>query len=264
MNARWLLALLVASGCAAKPELPFTLDGLRSAPGVYEVTNNTVRNPSRRLIHILDWHFVDRSDFATDTALNGEELERAYIQHLSDVEAVQSQQRKLLQYLVERHALRTVYLEGISSETLNSFESTLDLILKDRRTVASTRSLLADNAVQSVLDDTDIDPADLLSSSVALRLNYLQIGAAGQLALDGRICIMPAEDEAAYQAADPLASGEYRFDAAANERRETAICRTALAKDKVAMVILGSDHDLADNVPDDCEYIRVAVSGLPE
>jgi hypothetical protein len=95
------------------------------------------------------------------------------------------------------------------------------------------------------------------------REDRLRIGACCDLALEGQIGIMPAESELAYHAADPVKPGGLEFDAAANERRETALCETVLRHDNVAVVILGAAHDLSDNVPVECQYVRVSVSGLP-
>jgi hypothetical protein len=41
---------------------------------------------------------------------------------------------------------------------------------------------------------------------------------------------------------------------------EDAIVRRVLAGTaRTELLVLGGAHDLSDNVPDDCEYIRVAV-----
>jgi hypothetical protein len=97
----------------------------------------------------------------------------------------------------------------------------------------------------------------LLREHVEHQEELLRLGAAGRLALDGQLCIMPAEDAVAYRAANPLKSGSVEIDPAANEQRESAFCKTVLARDKVAVLILGGAHELIDNVPRDCGYIRV-------
>ena len=48
-----------------------------------------------------------------------------------------------------------------------------------------------------------------------------------------------------------------RFDPDANERRETAIVGKLLKAGPVAVIILGGEHDLSDNVPTSCEYIQL-------
>ena len=53
------------------------------------------------------------------------------------------------------------------------------------------------------------------------------------------------------------------FNSAVIEAREDAMVRNRLSE-KFAVVILGGGHDLGDNVPGGCEYVRVSVSGLQD
>ena len=72
-----------------------------------------------------------------------------------------------------------------------------------------------------------------------------------------RMCLA-AEDRKAFESANPVgADGTIDDDDAMNETRESVIVRTMLKSRPVSFVVLGSAHNLADNVPDDCEYIRI-------
>lgn len=64
--------------------------------------------PTRRLVHVLDWHFVPREAFEADTP--GADYEG----HLELVRTIQANQRKLLESL----AWRAVYIEGRALENL--------------------------------------------------------------------------------------------------------------------------------------------------
>jgi len=70
--------------------------------------------------------------------------------------------------------------------------------------------------------------------------------------------VLAAEDPVLLEAANPVGKdGSVRFDADANERRESAIVRRLLKAGPVAVIVLGGGHDLSDNVPFGCEYIRL-------
>lgn len=61
------------------------------------------------------------------------------------------------------------------------------------------------------------------------KLDVLRIGAAGQLARDGKLNVLPAEDQVADARANPVDQGSIRFDEHANEEHEDAIVNNLLA-----------------------------------
>ena len=72
--------------------------------------------------------------------------------------------------------------------------------------------------------------------------------------------ILPVEDKALYEAANPVVDGRVQWDDEANEAREDAIVRKLLER-PVSVVIMGGGHDLSDNVErlaPEAEYVRVA------
>ena len=83
-----------------------------------------------------------------------------------------------------------------------------------------------------------------------LRDIRLQLGAVGQLLIAGEaVDVMPLDDAELQAAADPVqADGSVRFDQAANDRRERAMVERLLKAGSVAIVILGRDHDLGDEI----------------
>ena len=67
-----------------------TAASLRPMPSVVEVTVRTAKQPTHRIVHILDWHYVPKKQFLLDTP-GGD-----YDAFLDDVEALQKQQRALI------------------------------------------------------------------------------------------------------------------------------------------------------------------------
>ena len=134
-----LLLLIVLSGMAdsAPPnpapsdsdavELPW-LDELevdfapifRHLPNVAEVTRHgPTERPTHRIVHLLDWHFVDRETFAadlrslSDKPIADAEIDRRHAKHLTNVAQVQAQQMALLRWLIKHHGLERVHVEGL-------------------------------------------------------------------------------------------------------------------------------------------------------
>ena len=74
--------------------------------------------------------------------------------------------------------------------------------------------------------------------------------------------VLPAEDADRLEKANPVGlGGKVEFDAEADDRREDAIVRSMLAGDRVAVIVLGGDHELAKNVRlaahGSCQYVRI-------
>ena len=91
------------------------------------------------------------------------------------------------------------------------------------------------------------------------------IDAAGQALVAGDIeSVLPAEDEAAFEAALDTDDG-VKFDAAANDAREAAMVRRLAERGPLAVVLLGVRHDLSKHAKErGCDYIKVFVDGLPK
>ena len=61
--------------------------------------------------------------------------------------------------------------------------------------------------------------------------------------------VRPLDDAELQAAADPVRpDGNVQFDQAANDRREEAMVKRLLEAVPAAIVILGRDHDLADEI----------------
>jgi hypothetical protein len=84
-----------------------------------------------RIVHILDWHFVQRDLFALDLrrtqpGVTEAGLEKAYAEHLATVEAVQVEQRELLAALLKEQGARAVLAEGLTPEGLETWRERVE------------------------------------------------------------------------------------------------------------------------------------------
>lgn len=77
--------------------------------------------------------------------------------------------------------------------------------------------------------------------------------------------VLPTETEESLEDGAPFdAKGNVMLDADQIEKREDVIVEHLLNGEHVVFVVLGGAHDLSDNVPDDCEYVRVATKKYSE
>ena len=110
---------------------------LRQLPGVAEVEVRRSDRPARhRIVHLRDWHFLPKDLFAADIRDQGDrpvrqaEVDRLYSAFLSEVEAVQAEQRALLRCLVEHHGLSTVFQEGLTQGDMPVYRAKLRVLRK--------------------------------------------------------------------------------------------------------------------------------------
>lgn len=89
MSKAALPALILLAGSTTQPDLPLAPDHLRQFAQV-EVPLQPSR-PTRRIVHVLDWHFVQREAFEADTP--GAD----YDEHLELVRTIQDGQRRSLE-----------------------------------------------------------------------------------------------------------------------------------------------------------------------
>jgi hypothetical protein len=237
MQTAFFVLLLLALGCesAEPPEAParpsafIEAETLKAMPYVAAVEVWSIgEQPKRQVFHLFNWHYVDPASFQAD---GGEDWES----FLADVEAVQVEQMALLRNLAKSHGLKAVFLEGIAQEEIPGFRKLLGHLARWKKP-----------KVDGPLDEflIDMHRQDTLMA--------------------GELEVLPAEDLEAMEAANPVQGGQVQVDEAANERREDTIVRNVLASElAVAVLILGGDHNLADNLQriggGQVEYVRVQV-----
>lgn len=239
---------------AAEPSLISNSD-LAKLPHVHAVTFSPTTATERQIVHLLDWHFVPEADFAADLRdqssepISDEDIAELYEEFLAEVEAVQQEQMAILRVLIREHGLQAVYKEGLTAERLPAFTKLVGAMkgfkMKKPKGETPTEQFLLDQ----------------------YRQDLLHLGAAGRLLLSGELqAVLPAEDAEALAKANPAGpDGKIEFDAEADERREDAIVRSIVG-DRVAVIVLGGDHDLADNIQrvarGSCQYVRIELKGF--
>jgi len=173
---------------------------LRTLPNVASVTRHGSDKPTHRIIHILDWHLVDRPAFYVDMidVTEGEpptdqELAKWYDEHLAEVEAVQQQQHAALLHLAKHHGLTHVHLEGLTDAdkvVLDASVSAIKATSKDLAQLQRERAELVALVDPDELTQAAIDAIDTLIHGD--RIDRLRIGAVTQLLIDGtaphRLC----------------------------------------------------------------------------
>jgi hypothetical protein len=240
-----MISTLLTLFLTAPPNLP-------SLPDVASVkTVIQCDNPKLTLIHVRDWHFVDRERFAidvrdeSDTELTDADVAELFEGHRVAVEVIQKQQKRVLRKLVKKLKIKQVYHEGFTAEQLPAYQKRI-------KTLKEFKPYLPDG-------DSGLDQL----TRYEYQTDMLQIGAPGQLLIDGHIAaVIPAEDAEAYDAANPVKpDGLIVFDAKANEAREEAIVKNLMKASGTAVIVLGGAHDLSDNVPPGVRLLEVTVRG---
>ena len=236
---------------------------LNSLPGVVSVERlSSGKNPTKRIIHLRDWHFVTKDDYAkdirdtADNPLSDAEIDALYEQLLLEVEMIQLEQRSILRLLTRHHGLDHICIEGLVGRDVSIYKAKV-------RVLGDFGEKMSD--LRDSRDDLDGDEdSELIDQIDAVLKKYrqdtLQLGAAGQMVLSGELTnIRPSESLEAYEQANPLKEGTVVLDEEAIERRQDAIV-SVLTANNVSLVILGGAHDLANNLPADVEYCRVTTA----
>lgn len=248
MKAALIAAVVavVAAAIAIQPppekEWPPAWAELQNCPAVKSIeVIPAIGEPTKRIVHILDWHYVSRERFAVDfPGMEETAIDQEYARFLEDVARVQNAQFRILRWIAEREDSPAVYVEGIAGD-----ESYL---------IRAVSRAAWRNA--NPLEDPPIGEMTRLQ---------LMVGAAGRMyAADLLTSVTGVEDSEAHAAADPVGEdGELR-EVTADEKqaREDAIVRNLLDSDEeTAVIILGGGHDLTEairRVADaGCEYVRV-------
>ena len=227
------------------------LPDLQAMPGVASVKVTVACNdPKQTIIHVRDWHFVEKKSFIVDVRdesdedLADAEVDELFEQHRRDVAAVQKQQLRFLRALIPKLGIKQVFHESFGAEELPQYNEFIDVLRNFKRYLPT--------------GDSGLDQFTRYQYATDL----LQIGAPGQLLIDGHIkAVVPAEDSKAFEAANPVQTdGRIVFDVQANKAREDAIVTNIMkAKGRIAILVLGSAHDLSDNVPDGVKLIELTV-----
>lgn len=194
----------------------------------------------RQIVHVLDWHYVDKATFGECHRIEGEELDRRHAQMLKEVAAVHASQLEILAPVKE------VFSEGLTDENLPTYRAAL------RGTVAYHREL------KKLSADDGPTTATLLAEH---QVTLFKFGAVGELSLDGKLTELAAEGPE-FKAARPMGG---TVAPELELAREEAIVRRLVKHGKTCVVVLGGGHDLAPIIRkhDGWGYVRVMPRGYP-
>ena len=211
-------------------------------PEVAQVVIVPARKERRfRIVHLCNWHMIPRRDFETVLKADGletAEIDRRFRQHELRVESVQREQYSLMLFLVSELQLRSIHLEGLCMEDAERFSKRM----KQLRSAGLTGNTLSSQK----------------SKAEMIRQERLLAGTAGQLLMDGVLDVLPVEDRGVFEAASPFKSSAGINDVSQmTELRESAMVSHLIHDGDATFVILGGLHDLSNNVPDECEYVRI-------
>ena len=281
MNRSLMLVLAGAVFAASQAPAAETLDNLdadavaifRQLPGVVQVTRHgPPGRPSHRVVHLLDWHFVPKDRYAadlrslSDKLLSDAEVEGHWKELLREVAVVQTEQLVVLRQLIQRLGLRSIHVEGLTSRDMPIFEAKVAVLRKVGAELASLRSIVEELGEE----DAGQLVKQLEGVEQQQHRDLLQLGAAGRLLMEGTIkAVVPLEEVASYEAADPVAEdGTVVLNQDRIEARQDAQVKRLLDGGKCSLIILGGAHDLSDNLDrfsgGQTEYIRVATKRWQE
>jgi hypothetical protein len=202
---------------------------LRGLPGVAGVdATPATSNPHRRIVHFLDWHYVDL--LANDGRTDWEAF-------LREVEAVQLDQAAALQCLAQHHGLKRVLVEGLTETDMALLPDKVTQLREAEQNQPALKAQLAE--VQTLIQQNK-SATDRRNKAVALekqivgmlvahRTETLKMGAAVRLLVSGRLdAVLPLDDARLLDAAGPILPGG-KQDTAAVADREAAMVKKALA-----------------------------------
>ena len=248
------LHFAVAATFADEPSPGVDLSSqLRKIPAVASVVKMPIKSkPKQIIIHLLNWHFVSRDDFATDLSdssdgkLSEVEIEKQYYEFLDDVEAIQKEQKQILRYLIKNNEVRSVYLEGLTEKNLKTFNSFV-------KTLREFEVPEGNGAIDLFLKEQN-------------RRDLMQLGVPTQLMITNELkSVIPLENSTAFKLANPIAKdGKIKIDQEAEEKREDEMLKILRKGQGINVIVLGGGHDMTDNLErmkfDSVQYLRVATN----
>jgi len=263
---------------------------LRRLPGVVDVeTKVRAENPTTRIIHLRDWHFVPRDLYAIDLRqalgrqLSPEEIDHLHQELRLEVEIVQSEQLASLRCLIRHHGLKRLYAEGLTEAGLPVYREKVAVLREmEREQIPSLRKQLADTQ-RLIRGMEEADRANTERHKAAKEIErhiltlleehqsrLVEMGAAGRLLIAGEIDdVLPLDDGKLLDAANPVRpDGSVQLDPEGLRARQDAQVQAIVRREVVAVIILGGAHDLSPSIrsarPDRSEYLRVTTKRFRE
>lgn len=253
------------------------VDLLRQLPSVVQVNVGVAaKNPSKRIIHLRDWHHVPKDLYALDMKealrreLTIDEIDRLHQELLLEVELVQIEQMAVLRCLIKHHGLKKVFSEGFSPNDLEAYRERIAVLRAiDREQIPQVQRQLEEVRKLQRNEKAKGIEVQLLTMLDEHKHRLLEMGAAGRLLISGDLeDVLPIEDADALAKAKPVTSGGVKLDAAMLEARHDAQVKAVLKQGPVAFIVLGGAHDLTESIQrlggENCEYLRLTTKRFRE
>jgi hypothetical protein len=214
---------------------------LRGPPGVVAVTRDgPAGRPSCRIVHVRDWHLIPPDLHALDAGRQGER----YAEHLDTVEACQAGQARVLAALVEGQGPRVLPAEGLTPSGLKAWAARVEALPDAAAQQADLRRMV-DEAEALGEKELAREVRELIEQH---RRDRLELGAAGWLAAEYGVKVLPLDDPDTLDGADPRRTGG-RLDPARRRARQAAMVRRAVEAGPVAVLLLGGADDVSNCIP---------------
>jgi Tfp pilus assembly protein PilO len=257
---------------------------LRQLPGVVRVeVAIAATKPTRRIVHLRDYHFVPKDLYALDMKqahgreLTDDEIDRLHQELLLEVELVQVEQMAILRCLIKHHGLKRIVSEGFSPGELENYRERIavlrsmekEQVPQVRKQLEEVRKLL-EGATGEKKEKAVVIEAQLVTMLDEHKHRMLEMGAAGRLLISGELeDVLPLEDAVALEKAKPISpSGGVKLDPVKLEARHDAQVKATMKEGPVAVIVLGGSHDLSASVRrlggGNCEYLRVTTKRFRE
>jgi len=276
---------------AYSPKANFRIDDLsspadellRGLPGVVQVEVLAKSDkPTRRIIHLRDWHYVAKDLSALDMKqvhgreLTEQESDQLHKELLLEAEIVQLEQMALLRCLIKHHGLKRVHSEGFSPNELEAYREKIavlkamehDQIPKLRQQLEDVRQLI-DTLTGEANEKAQGIERELVALLDAHNERMLEMGAAGRLLIAGELEeVLPLEGDGAMEKAKPITpDGSVKVEENKLEARHDAQLRELKKAGPVSVIVLGGAHDLTGSIRragNGWEYLRVTMKGYRE
>ena len=256
---------------------------LRGLPGVVQVEFLVKADkPTRRVIHLRDWHYVAKDLYAIDMKqvhgreLTEQEIDQLHRELLLEVELVQLEQLAILRCLINHHGLKRVHSEGFSPNELEAYREKIGVLqAMERDQIPQIRKQL--DEVRNLIETTTgegKEKAEGIERKLIVLLDghkerLLEVGAAGRLLISGELEeVLPLEEDGAMEHANPITpNGTVRHEENKLEARHDAQLRELAKAGPVCVIVLGGAHDLTSSIRragNDWEYIQVTTRGYRE
>lgn len=237
---------------------------LRDLPGVVQVEFLVKADkPTRRVIHLRDWHYVAKDLYAIDMKqvhgreLTDQEIDQLHGELLLEVELVQLEQLAILRCLIKHHGLKRVHSEGFSPNELEAYREKIGVLkAMEREQLPQIRKQL--DEVRNLIETTTgegKEKAESIERELIVLLNghkerLLEVGAAGRLLISGELeDVLPLEEDGALEKANPITlNGTVRHEENKLEARHDAQLRVLAKGSPMAVIVLGGAHDLTGSI----------------